>query len=292
MNNNQETKKMDFSAIATKYGVKCSDGLTIDNGAFAHQDGQEVPMVFQHNHNDINNVIGHCELHSEDDGIRLYGYLNEDVSAGRTAKALLQHGDIKAVSVFANGLTKNSSNRQIVTHGNIKEVSIVLSPANPGAVIDYVAFSHADGSVDIDEDSAYIFNGFNVDENSISHAEEQVVNKDAQKSDEIKHDNESANSEESVAQSNENTEVELTEEEQKEIMHEAIEQIKKEKNYGQDSKTVRDVYNTLNEDQKMMVFYLIKNALKHPKETSEENNKEIKEVKKEEKLDKKLNSKK
>lgn len=289
MSNNQETKKMDFSAIATKYGVKCSDGLTIDNGAFAHQDGQEVPMVFQHNHNDINNVIGHCVLHSEDDGVRLYGYLNENVSAGRTAKALLQHGDIKAVSVFANGLIKNNTNRQIVTHGNIKEVSLVLSPANPGAVIDYVAFSHADGSVDIDEDSAYIFNGFNVDENSISHAEEQVVNKDTQNSDEIKHDNESVNSEDSVDQSNEDTEVELTEEEQQEIIHEAMEQVKKEKEDDQDSKTARDVYNTLNEDQKMLVFYLIKNALKQPKENFEEDEKK---VKKEENLDKKLNSKK
>ncbi len=269
---NNQTKQMDFSAIATKYGVKCSDGLTIDKGAFAHQDGQEVPMVFQHNHNDINNVIGHCILHSEDDGIRLYGYLNEDVSAGRTAKALLQHGDIKAVSVFANGLTKNSSNRQIVTHGNIKEVSIVLSPANPGAVIDYVAFSHADGSVDIDEDSAYIFNGFNVDEDSIQHADENSKNP-AQTSD-VDFDR-----------------VDLTEDEQKEIMHEAIEQIKKEKNFGKDERTVKDVYETLNEDQKMLVFYLIKNALRQFQGASEENKKETSISKKEEKeetLDNKL----
>lgn len=163
-------KQMDFSAIATKYNVKCSDGLTILKGSFAHQDGMTVPMVYQHNHSDINNVIGHCLLKEEEEGVRLYAYLNQDVEAGKKAKSLVQHGDIKAVSIYANGLQKDPS-RTFVKHGNIKEVSIVLSPANPEAVIDFVALEHSDGTVDFSEEEGTIYNGDNIVE--IFHSDEE-----------------------------------------------------------------------------------------------------------------------
>lgn len=165
--------QMDFSALATKYGVKCTDGLTIAKGSFAHQDGARVPMVYQHNHKDIDNVIGHCILKEEDEGLRLYGYLNPDVSAGQKAKSLIQHGDITAVSIFASELQKDST-RTVVKHGNIKEVSIVLAGANPGAVIDYIALEHSDGSLEFSEDEGTIYNGENIDK--VYHSEDMDSN--------------------------------------------------------------------------------------------------------------------
>lgn len=167
-----EEKQMDFSAIATAYGVKCSDNKTLAKGCFAHQDGITVPMVYQHNHNSIDNVIGHCLLKEEDNGMRLYAYLNTDVPAGKTSKALIQHGDIKAVSIYAKNLRKNPYNKDLIEHGDIQEVSIVLAGANPKAKIDYIALEHSDGSVELDEDEAEIYNGYNIDE--IKHEDVKV----------------------------------------------------------------------------------------------------------------------
>lgn len=225
-----EDRQMDFSAIATRYGVKCADGLTIEPGAFAHQDGQTVPMVYMHNHNDIGNVIGHCILHEEPEGVRLYGYLNEDVEAGKNAKSLLQHGDIKAVSIYANQLTKTPS-RQVVLHGNIKEVSLVLSGANPGAVIDYVAFQHADGLEDVDESQAFIYNGNNIDENY-----------DA----ELEHDDMDENYEGEVNEMDENNLYEL--------IHDAVNEAVSE---ATRDKTIGEIFDTLTDEQKNAVYAII-----------------------------------
>ena len=96
--------------------------------------------------------------------MRLYAYLNTNVPAGKTSKALIQHGDIKAVSIYAKNLRKNPYNKDLIEHGDIQEVSIVLAGANPKAKIDYIALEHSDGSVELDEDEAEIYNGYNIDE--------------------------------------------------------------------------------------------------------------------------------
>lgn len=133
--------KYNFAGYVTKYGVKCSDGVTIQQGAFKDQDNTRVPLVYQHSHDKIENVIGHAILEHREDGLYGYGYLN-DTTMGKTAKELVKHGDITAMSIFANRLRKASTN---VVHGVIREVSLVLAGANPGAMIDYVDLRHSDG---------------------------------------------------------------------------------------------------------------------------------------------------
>lgn len=149
----KKPKKYDFSGYATKVGVKCSDGRTILPDAFAHMDGKKVPLVYQHLHNDPKNILGHAILEHKADGVYAYCSLN-DTESGKTAKALIQHGDISALSIYANSLVQKSSN---VAHGIIREVSLVLSGANPDAYIDNLAFEHSDGSgITTDETEAII----------------------------------------------------------------------------------------------------------------------------------------
>lgn len=149
----------DFSGYATKAGLKCSDGRTIMPDAFAHQDQQKVPLVWQHGHTDPNNVLGHAILENRPDGVYTYGFFNE-TSHGQSAKALVQHGDITMLSIFANQLVEKSKQ---VFHGAIREVSLVLAGANPGAKIDYVAIQHSDGDVEVLEDEAVIYTGLTLE---------------------------------------------------------------------------------------------------------------------------------
>ena len=124
-------KKYDFSGYATKVNVKCSDGRTILPNAFEHMDGKKVPFVYQHLHNDPKNVLGHAILENRKDGVYAYVSLN-DTENGKTAKALIEHGDVSALSIYANGLVQKANS---VAHGVIREVSLVLSGANPEAYI-------------------------------------------------------------------------------------------------------------------------------------------------------------
>ena len=133
----------DFSGYATKSGLRCSDGRTIMPGAFSEQSGERVPLVWQHGHGDPMNVLGHAQLEERPDGIYAYGYFNETESANQ-AKSLVEHGDIVAMSIHANKLVEKSKN---VLHGKIREVSLVLSGANPGALIDNVNIRHSDGDI-------------------------------------------------------------------------------------------------------------------------------------------------
>ena len=126
--------KYDFAGWATRNNLKCSDGRTIMRDAFKQNDGQKVPLVWNHQHDDPNEVLGHALLENRDDGVYAYCSLN-DTESGRTAKLLIQHGDISALSIYANQLKQNMSN---VVHGNIREVSLVLAGANPGASIQSV----------------------------------------------------------------------------------------------------------------------------------------------------------
>ena len=217
-------EKYDFSGWVTKNNLKCSDGRTIMKDAFKHNDGQKVPLVWNHQHNDPNEVLGYVLLHNQDEGVYGYGTFN-DTESGQTAKLLVQHGDVNALSIYANQLKQSMSN---VTHGNIREVSLVLAGANPGAYIDSIIM-HGEES----EDEAIIYSGENIE---LCHAD---------------YDN----------QNNE-------------------EKSKKEKNDMDNEKTVADVFNTLTEEQKTVVYALIGQALedneKYEEEDDEGGNKEMK----------------
>ena len=212
----KQKKTYDFSGYATKVGIKCSDGRTILQDAFAHCDGKKVPLVYQHLHNDPKNVLGHAVLENRPDGVYAYCSLN-NTETGKTAKALVQHGDISALSIYANSLVQKSSN---VIHGVIREVSLVLSGANPEAYIDNLAFEHSDGSITTDESEAFICAG------AIIHDGIEIP--------EVSDNQDS--SEESISHAD-------------------------DKKDPEDQKTVGDVFDTLNEEQKTVVYTLIAQAL-------------------------------
>jgi len=203
-------KKFDFSGYATKVGLKCSDGRTILQDAFADADGKTVPLVYQHMHNDPKNILGHAILENRKDGVYAYCSLN-DTESGKTAKALIQHGDISALSIYANSLVEKAKN---VVHGVIREVSIVIAGANPEAYIDNLAFEHGDGSITTDETEAIICAG------ALSH--------DA---------------------------LDLGEEEEENLTH-----------ADSEKETVGDIFESLSEKQKTVVYAMIAHAL----ETDEE----------------------
>lgn len=180
--------KFDFSGWATKANLKCSDGRTILKDAFKDNDGQTVPLCWGHNHDDPNRVLGHALLENRDEGVYAYCKFN-DTEAGQTAKLLVQHGDVNALSIYANQLKQNLST---VLHGNIREVSLVLAGANPGAFIDTV-IAHGD---DADEE-AVIFTG---EEIALYHSDDSEQKGSTKMEDnQEKNPNGSENDEETVA---------------------------------------------------------------------------------------------
>lgn len=203
--------KYDFSGWATKNNIRCSDGRTILKDAFKHNDGQMVPLVWNHDHNDPLNVLGHALLENRDEGVYAYCTFN-DTDAGRNAKALVEHGDVTALSIYANQLKQQGPN---VLHGAIREVSLVLAGANPGAFIDSI-IRHGEES----DEEAIIYTGENL---VLEHSQHTIVND--KKLDAVK-DNFTPPSGD-----------------------------KKEE------KTVQDVFDTLNEEQKTVVYALIGQAL-------------------------------
>ena len=154
-------KDYDFSGWATRNGLKCSDGRTIMKDAFIDNDGKTVPLVWNHDHKDPGNVLGHALLKNCDEGVRAYGYFN-DTESGAIAKTLVQHGDVVSLSIYANKLKQDGSN---VMHGMIREVSLVHAGANPGAYIDEVV-THSDDS----DGEAVIYVGEGLE---LFHAEEE-----------------------------------------------------------------------------------------------------------------------
>ena len=179
----------DFTGWATKYNVRCADGRTIKPGSFADNDGTFVPLVWNHGHNSIDNVAGKALLHNMPEGVYCEGFCN-DTPTGQRAKEMLKHGDITALSICANGLKQNkvSNTDKIVTHGMIREVSLVLAGCNPGAYIDSVLCHSADGEAYESDEEAIIYNEdsvelFHADETT---KEEKMANeekKDEKKSD-------------------------------------------------------------------------------------------------------------
>ena len=154
----------DFSGYATKNDLTCSDGRIIRRDAFRDNDGATVPLVWQHGHNDPANVIGHAKLENRKDGVYAYCSFNK-TDAAETSRELVENGDVDSLSIYANRLSHSGPS---VTHGNIVEVSLVLSGANPGALIDNVAIQHSDGSYEDAEDEAIIYTGTN-----LSHSDEE-----------------------------------------------------------------------------------------------------------------------
>lgn len=167
----------DFSGYATRANIRCSDGRTITADAFKHQDKIEVPLVWQHNHDSPTNVLGHAilehrgENHPDGPGIYCYAFFN-DTENGQVTKQLVHNKDVKALSIYANGLVEKA---KTVLHGAIREVSVVLSGANPGAFIDNIRLAHSDGDVEVFEDQAIIYTGLEIDypdddKSSVSHS--------------------------------------------------------------------------------------------------------------------------
>ena len=196
--------KFDFSGWATKANLKCSDGRTIMKDAFKNNDGQTVPLVWNHQHNDPNEILGHALLENRDEGVYAYCSFNDTESA-QTAKLLVQHGDINALSIYANQLKQNMNN---VIHGNIREVSLVLAGANPGAFIESI-ISHGEES----DEEGIIYTGEKL---SLSHADKEEKKEDKKMPENTKPENE---------------------------------------------ETVADVFNTLTEKQKTVVYAMIGQAL-------------------------------
>ena len=138
--------KYDFSGWATRNDLVCADGRTIRKDAFKHCDGMSVPIVWNHQHDDVNNILGHAILENRKDGVYAYCFLNETES-GKKAKEIVQHGDVHMLSIYANGLKQMSNGRgKDVVHGDIREVSLVVGAANPGAFIDFVDLAHGEGA--------------------------------------------------------------------------------------------------------------------------------------------------
>ena len=208
-------ERFDFSGWATRNNLKCSDGRTIRKDAFKDNNGQKVPLVWNHQHNDPLNVLGHALLENRDEGVYAYCSLN-DTEAGQNAKRLVEHGDVSALSIYANQLKQHGGD---VIHGSIREVSLVLAGANPGAFIDSI-ICHGEES----EEEAIIYTGEDI---YLSHADNEEMKEEKPMEDTKKVENKT------------------------------------------DNKTVKDVFDTLTEEQKTVVYALIGQALESAGKTDD-----------------------
>lgn len=224
-------KNYDFSGWVTKANVRCADGVTIAENAFKDDNGKKVPLVWNHQHNDPENVLGHAILENRQDGVYAYCTFN-DSEAAKNAKIAVQNGDIDAMSIFANRLKRQGAS---VNHGVIREVSLVLAGANPGAFIDNVVCHSDTGEMVPSEDSAIIFTDEKVD---LCHsAEGSNENKENSEKGEVK----------KMAEENNN------------------------KSTGNE-KTVQDVIDTMNEEQKNVLYALVGQALEENENNEGDNN--------------------
>jgi len=160
--------KADFSGWATKSDIVCSDGATIKPGAFKHQDKSTVPLVWMHMHNDPENVLGHSILEERPGGTYVYGFFNNSPK-GQIAKTLVEHGDVKALSIFANQLKRRGGD---VLHGDIREVSLCIAGANRGALIENVSIQHSDGDIEEVESEAVMYTGLPLEHSDLEESDE------------------------------------------------------------------------------------------------------------------------
>lgn len=218
---NTKYSDCDFSGWATRNDLVCGDGRIIKKDAFKDNDGKKVSLVYNHNHDDPNAVLGHAFLENRDEGVYAYGYFN-NTESGQTAKELVYNGDVSSLSIWANKLRQRdaSNGRKEVLHGDIKELSLVLAGANPGAYIDFV-MAHGDDSIDGEIEELYA--GWN--ENIMIHTAVKAEDKNKEDS-------------------------------------KVAEEIKKpETDTPESEETVADVFNTLSEKQKTVVYAMIGQAL-------------------------------
>ena len=224
----------DFCGWATRNDLKCSDGRIIRKDAFKANDGAKVPLVWNHQHNDPDEVLGHAILENRDEGVYAYCKFNESES-GQTAKLLVQHGDVDALSIYANQLKQQGPN---VTHGNIREVSLVLAGANPGAFIESI-IQHGEES----DEEGIIYTGENI---TLSHAGcGSSSSDDKKKKKELEHAKENEDGEE-------------------------------DSKMAEGGKTIAEVFESLNEEQKNVVYALIGQALEGKDIESDEEDDEMK----------------
>lgn len=212
-------ERFDFSGWATRNNLKCSDGRTIRKDAFKDNNGQKVPLVWNHQHNEPFNVLGHALLENREEGVYAYCAFN-DTEAGQNAKRLVEHGDVSALSIYANQLKQHGGD---VIHGSIREVSLVLAGANPGAFIDSI-ICHGEES----EEEAIIYTGEDI---SLSHADNEEMKEEKPMEDTKKVENKTDNK--------------------------------------TGNKTVKDVFDTLTEEQKTVVYALIGQALESAGKTDD-----------------------
>lgn len=243
-------EKYDFSGWATKNDLRCSDGRTIRKDAFKNNDGQTVPLVWNHDHNDPMNVLGHALLENRDEGVYAYCTFN-DTAAGNNARQLVRHGDVTALSIYANQLKQHGGD---VIHGAIREVSLVLAGANPGAFIDAV-LEHGE----LSEDSAIIYTGENI---SLAHT---VTSDGSQNYEAASEPAEEAEPEKTPAPQRPSRKRRQTAEAELEHADDEGESMEDE--------SIQDVFNTLDDKQKDAVYAMIGMALddaQHSDEYSEE----------------------
>lgn len=266
--------KPDFSGWASVNNQKCSDGRTIMDGAFAHMDHKKVPLIWQHQHNDPGAVLGHAILENRAFGMFCHGYFNGS-DAGLKAKEMVKHGDVEALSIFANNLNERRVNGgREVYHGNIREVSLVLVGANPGAVIENVNIVHGDSFETVD-DEAYIFNeGFAPE---LQHSDDDAPDENAEdsandnpESEVIQHENDEDGTDTSVQEV-----LDSLNDEQKELVHSLLEGAL---SYADDEElqhadaNTQAVFESLSATQQIVIHHLIGEALAHADELSEGDN--------------------
>lgn len=235
----------DFCGWATRANKKCSDGRTIMKDAFIDNDGTQVPLVWNHQHNDVENVLGHALLENRDDGVYAYCTFN-DSESGKMGRELVRHGDVNQLSIYANKLKQQGGN---VIHGVIREVSLVLAGANPGAYIESI-MCHGEGS----DEEAIIYTGEDI---VLAHSEDD----NSEDEDILAHASDNKNSK--TADKEEETNMAESKEEKKEVTKAAEPEKKTDK-------TVQEVFDTLTEEQKTVVYALIGQALEDAGVTDEE----------------------
>ena len=285
-------KNYDFGGWATKNDLKCSDGRTIRRNAFINDDGKRVSLVWMHQHNDPMNVLGHADLENRPEGVYAYCTLNKNTTGGKQVAELIAHGDVVGLSIWANGLKQDHGD---VLHGSIKEVSVVLAGANPGAVIDYPILAHGEESeteaqiqmvdphspIDVFHDDDEGEDQTDMDDEHISHADEQP---------EEKTEGKPANKERTI----QDVLDEMTEEERavteflvsqaldgntgapaKEAKHSDISPLTPWKtdtltHADDDGRTVKDVLDAMSEEKRQVVEFLVAQALESADETDDE----------------------
>ena len=241
-------KGYNFAGYATKNNILCSDGRTIRKNAFAAQNGKTVPLVWNHGHDDPGNVIGHALLENREDGVYCYCYLNE-TSKAKDTKEIINHGDVSSLSIYANHLKQKAGD---VVHGIIREVSVVLAGANSGAEIEWFP-GIAHGDDEEAEMDGFILKGF-YEDGFIAHADSKKKKEDDEDEDEEEPEDTEDEGEESEEEESEDKEEDedMKEDDKKKLSHADTEDDK-----GGSEKTVQDVIDSMNEEQKNVLYALV-----------------------------------